>query len=91
MNIDEVLKDRSKTHGDYKQVSKLTIEFLSILISSPNWEFLSDTQKTGLIMVLHKITRILCGNKNEIDHYKDILGYTKLMLLNIEQTLDLRD
>jgi hypothetical protein len=48
--------------------------------SSPNWYHLSDVHKEGLEMVVHKIARALNGDENYDDNYKDIMGYTQLII-----------
>ena len=81
-NTTEVLKERETTHGDFVEVSRIDQAFKSILKSSPNWNnerfLLSDTQKTALEMIAHKITRIVCGDPNHRDHTDDISGYAEL-------------
>ena len=78
----EILKERETTHGDFVEVSRIDQAFKSILKSSPNWNnerfLLSDTQKTALEMIAHKITRIVCGDPNHRDHTDDISGYAEL-------------
>ena len=77
-DIIEILKERETTHGDFREVSRIDQAFKSLLKSSPNWSNLSDTQKTSLEMISHKICRILCGDPDHGDHVKDIIGYAEL-------------
>lgn len=74
----EVLNEREKTHGHFGDVAKSDQDFKTILYASKNWSRLNDEHKLALEMVVHKISRILCGNPNEDDHWKDISGYAEL-------------
>ena len=47
---------------------------------TPNWDRLTPEQKESLDMTIHKIHRILTGDPNEVDHWKDIGGYSDLIV-----------
>jgi hypothetical protein len=74
----EVLNEREKTHGLFGDVAKMDQDLKTILYASRNWDRLSDEHKLALEMVCHKMSRILCGNPDEDDHWKDIAGYSEL-------------
>lgn len=85
MNIKKILEDRKKTHGEFKNHANITIQLKEVMRTSKSYEdcILSDMQKESLDMICHKIGRILSGNPNHLDHWKDIQGYAKL----VEQSL----
>lgn len=85
MRIENILKNRKETHGDFAEVSA-TSEYLHKVIEYN--DSLSDEQKTSLKMILHKIARIVCGNPNLKDHWVDIEGYAKLVSDNIREIDD---
>jgi hypothetical protein len=77
-DINEILKERGNTNGDYL-VNTLYIQRIKEIIrSGPNWSTLMPHQKETLDMIAHKIGRILSGDPNFADHWIDISGYAKL-------------
>lgn len=46
--------------------------------SSPSWQDLSSSQREALELIATKIGRIVCGDPNHRDHWKDIAGYANL-------------
>lgn len=83
MDIQETLKQRGKTHGEFSTHAKTAQELKLIMRNSPNWNSLSDDKKECLEMVAHKISRVLSGDPNFHDTWHDIIGYVTL----VEQTL----
>jgi len=76
MDIQTILDERQKTHGDFKINSAITQSLKRALADEGN---LSDAQREALDMILHKIGRIVAGNANEKDHWDDIAGYATLV------------
>lgn len=85
--IDDVLRARNGVHGDFSADAGQAQEFKHLMRASPNWEGLTDVQKEALEHIATKLARILVGNPNHADHWRDIQGYAKL----VEQSLDLTD
>jgi hypothetical protein len=73
--VRDILKERSKTHGDFTDVANCSQQTLDGWRSKPGWDKLSLTQKEGLAMIAHKVARILSGNPNEREHWLDGAGY----------------
>jgi hypothetical protein len=85
IKIEDVLKQRQATHGDFS-TKATTIQVLkNIMRGTEKWRDLSFAQQESLDMVMTKIGRILHGNPNELDHWLDIIGYTKLISDELEQ------
>lgn len=78
----ELTNERKSTHGDWKQQSdmahRLKSEMHFTRIEGAGWDNLTASQKEALDMIAVKISRILCGNPNEPDHWDDIAGYAYL-------------
>lgn len=72
-----LLQERAKTHGDYARVARLS-QNLKLLIRSED-HHLSYEQLESLEMICVKIARIVSGNSNEPDHWRDISGYAELI------------
>lgn len=74
-----IIEDRNNTHGDYEVQAALSQKQKDLLRSAPGWDALSAEQKETLDMVCVKMSRVLCGNANEPDHWLDMMGYVKLV------------
>lgn len=78
MTVDETLKERGGTHGDFKTASFYWDVAFSLMMKSPNWSLLDAHQRRSLLIINDKITRILYGDSKHKDHWHDIQGYAKL-------------
>lgn len=80
MSIQDTLNERAKTHGDFISNSSIMQTLKQVMrTQGVNWDTLTASQKESLEMIQHKIGRILSGNPNEPDHWKDIAGYATLV------------
>lgn len=78
-DVNDTLKERNATHGDYTVHARITQDLLRVMSAGPNWLTLKDTQRESLHMVAHKIGRILAGDPDHIDSWHDIAGYSVLI------------
>ena len=85
-NIDAILSERQKTHGDFNAHARITQQLKDVMVDSPNWQKLSCVQKESLEMVAHKFGRILAGDCNYIESWRDSQGYLQLVIRELEQT-----
>jgi hypothetical protein len=85
MSIDETLEQRGSRYGTFKGHSELsqslsrTIRTHTIL----NGKTLSDVHTEALNMICHKIARIVNGDPNYDDSWRDIAGYATLVVKEI--------
>lgn len=86
MNTEELLKERGKTHGDYSDHATLTQLFKlhTALALRRQKKVLSAEHQEALDMIFHKIGRIVAGDPNVEDHWKDLSGYSELARKSIE-------
>ena len=84
MTAEEIIIERAHTHGCYKNTSRISQRIKESFESEGNWAALSDAQKESLQMIAVKIARILSGDRNNIDSWKDIAGYAKLVSDTLE-------
>ena len=82
----KILNERETTHGDFKLTAEYAQGFKDIIKERES--SLSELQKEALDMISSKMARILCGDPNEPDHWKDIAGYATLVEHNL--TIGLR-
>lgn len=87
MNINEILAERGKTHGDFKSHAKISQHLkLTLREQSADWQMdFSRTQQEALEMICHKIARIVAGDPNFVDHWRDIAGYATLVANELEE------
>lgn len=78
MEVNDILKQRSTTHGDFTTGAAISQDLADCMRSKPGWNSLSDVQKEALEMAAHKIARILNGNPNFAEHWVDLAGYSTL-------------
>lgn len=75
----EVLEERQKVHGTFSVHSKVAQALKAAMRDSPNWDSLPADAKESLEMIQHKISRVLVGDANYEDHWRDISGYSTLV------------
>lgn len=83
-DIQEILKEREKTHGDFSVHATITQAIKSCYKITDSYDNLISPQRESLDMIAHKIGRILAGNPNVKDHWDDIAGYATLVSERIE-------
>lgn len=86
MNVDNTLEDRGKRYGDFAEHARITQSIKRAMRNSPNWEDLSDDKKEALEMAAHKIGRILNGDPEYADSWHDIIGYTRLVEVTLQDS-----
>ena len=75
-----VLQERSTTHGDFAHGAVVSQRLKFALAAGVNWETMDAVQREALEAVMGKLARIVTGDPNFIDHYRDIIGYTQLAM-----------
>lgn len=84
IQIETVLAERNATHGDYREQAAFAQQFKRMMRAGRNWERLDFYQAQSLEAFADKISRVLCGNFNEPDHYRDVAGYATLVVRELE-------
>lgn len=87
MEINEVLKERGSKYGPFSEHAAITQSLkdafkgeMDSVVYRTNWYALEDFQKEALEMIAHKIGRILNGDPNYDDSWRDIAGYAQLVV-----------
>ena len=81
--MSDLLDEREKTHGAFMAVASKAQQIKDAMQGGKNWEELDDMQREALQMIASKIARILAGDYNEIDHWRDISGYSELVVRDL--------
>lgn len=82
--IDKILEERGKTHGDFP-TQALTAQALKYIISQmPNYNDMPGYMRESLDLIATKISRMGHGNWKEPDHARDGSGYFSLIVRELE-------
>lgn len=82
--INDVLVERKKTHGDFKDHAYITQMLKHHCREQNGWKSLTAMHRESIDMILHKIGRIIAGDPNHLDHWVDIEGYARLISRELE-------
>lgn len=86
MELQRILEEREKTHGDFKENARIFDLLMKAvtesIVESNAW---TPQMDLGLTMIVGKLARILSGNPQEPDHWRDIAGYATLVAKNLEE------
>lgn len=78
-NTTDILTERGSRYGKFTGHAQITQDIKRVLIHTKNWHNLSPDQKESLDMIAHKMGRILNGDPNYEDSWRDIAGYSQLV------------
>lgn len=83
--IDETLNERGNRYGTFKGHSELSQSLLRCIRyhATMNDKNLSDVHTEALTMICHKIARIVNGDPDYDDSWRDIAGYATLVVKEI--------
>jgi hypothetical protein len=84
-DIEEILKERQRTHGSFPLHAILSQALKDTCRDAHGWNKLSMPQREAIDMICHKIARVLNGDPNEPDHFKDIEGYAHLITMELNK------
>lgn len=78
MKAMDILSERQKTHGDYRETAHHAQRIKIVLREGRNWNDMPVQQRESLDHIATKMARILSGDNKSSDHWDDIGGYAKL-------------
>lgn len=81
MSVDQTLDERGSRYGKFKDQSMISQSFKEVLRRCVLYsgKDLDHDMQEALEMILHKIARIINGDRNYADSWHDIAGYAKLI------------
>ncbi|OQX04927.1 MAG: hypothetical protein BWK76_28115 [Desulfobulbaceae bacterium A2] len=77
-SLDSILEERGTRYGVFVHHARITQE-LKKVISKNNGKKLGPDQLEALDMICHKIGRIINGDPDYSDSWRDIAGYAALV------------
>lgn len=78
-HVDTTLTKRGEKYGPFSGHADLTQQLKWTVQNAPKWLQCAPDQKEALEMICHKIGRILNGDPNYDDSWRDIAGYAMLV------------
>lgn len=83
-DIDATLLERGNRYGAFSGHAQITQQLKNLMRAHHGWGGLNLSQREALEMVAHKIGRILNGDPNYDDSWRDIAGYAQLVVNQLE-------
>lgn len=84
--MSKLLEQRGQNYGDFSGQASISQGLKDVARNGVQYDSLKPFQKESVEMILHKIARIVNGNPNYIDSWRDIIGYTQLVVDELNQT-----
>lgn len=75
--LEQTIAQRRGRYGPLIESGEVAMKLEDYLRSLPGWERLAYDQREALAMVMHKISRIMCGDPDYDDSWIDIAGYVQ--------------
>lgn len=84
--VDVILNNRAKQYGKFRDGAQLMQEIKRTLSAHANkhGRTFTDSQWEALEMIVHKIARIVNGDPQHVDSWRDIAGYAQLVADELE-------
>ncbi len=86
--IEKILEERGDRYGAFNEHSRITQEIKDTLRSGASWYECSDSQMEALDMIAHKMGRIVNGDPEYDDSWIDIIGYSQLVLDELNSPIE---
>lgn len=80
MDIRETLAQRGNRYGDFTDNAEFTQRIMEILMQTPGWQKAPFINKEGAHMIIHKLVRAFCGDPLYDDNWRDIAGFSTLVM-----------
>lgn len=77
--VDALIAERGSRYGKFKDGADIMQSLKDVMREVDGWNNLTPSQKEALDMIQHKVGRILNGDPNYDDSWKDIAGYATLI------------
>lgn len=81
---DAILDERAQNYGKFIDGATIMQWLKQCIHGTDNWLNLAPDQREALDMIMHKIGRVLNGNHDYVDNWRDIAGYATLVADRLE-------
>ena len=88
MTIDDTLKERGARYGAFEDYARVTQRLKRIVTEELGRQdkYVEPDQQEALDMIFHKIGRIVAGDADYDDSWRDIAGYAMLVTNRLSTT-----
>lgn len=73
--VEQILEDRPATHGSFAVGAAFTQGVMRMAEKMPAWPQMTDVEREGFHMIIHKLHRALAGDPHCAEHWNDAAGY----------------
>jgi len=84
MSVDDVLDERSKTHGSFAANALVAQRLKEVFHASPSWAKMTDEMRESLDLIALKLSRILTADPSYKDNWIDLCGYSQLVVNSLD-------
>ena len=79
--LNEILQERGANYGDFSSQAEISQAFKNLFYEKVRrYEKMTPAMKEAIEMIFHKIARIANGDPAYIESWRDITGYTQLVV-----------
>lgn len=78
-NITDTLVERNKRYGTFSKQAEISQELQRVVAHYGGYKKMAPYQREAINMILHKLARIINGDANYDDSWRDIAGYSQLV------------
>ncbi len=78
-DVNKILADRGSQYGKFIDQSKISEALKAIMHAAPAWPAMASDQREAMDMMAVKMARLLNGNPNHEDSWRDTAGYATLV------------
>ncbi len=86
VTVDSTINERGERYGKFNDGANIMQTLKNVMRETDGWERLTASQREALEMIQHKIGRVLNGDPNYDDNWRDICGYSQLILDELNGT-----
>jgi hypothetical protein len=87
-SIEDTLAQRGARYGSFETQAVYAESINNVYEASPNWRIMNQDSKEALRIIANKIGRILNGDPEYDDNWRDIAGYATLVVNRINSGTD---
>tara|TARA_S200002703_G_scaffold158645_1_gene169576 strand:- start:431 stop:967 length:537 start_codon:yes stop_codon:yes gene_type:complete len=85
-SVDDVVNERAITYGKFENLAEVSQRFkdsLHYFLITRN-KYLAPDQQEAMELIFHKFARIVNGDPDHVDNWKDVAGYATLVADRLE-------
>jgi len=83
--IEQTLEERGRRYGEFQDHAAVAQRVKLAVTDSPRWPDMTPDQREALEMICHKVARIINGDPDYADSWRDIAGYALLVAMRLER------